>query len=82
MPAYQPIIRKYSTENQARVIRHYAQPAGSRLSASMRTRGRGEEGKSGLGIDRRDALKQLINDVQAGTTDFTMVLAYDVSRWG
>lgn len=48
----------------------------------MRTRGRGEEGKSGLGIDRRDALKQLINDVQAGTTDFTMVLAYDVSRWG
>src|SRR3546814_4145897 len=29
-----------------------------------------------------DALKQLIEDVQTRNIDFTMVLVYDVSRWG
>ena len=41
-----------------------------------------DEGKSGLSLDGRDALKRLIEDVQAKRTDFTTILVYDVSRWG
>src|SRR4029077_20666778 len=37
---------------------------------------------SGLRIDGRDALKQLIQDVQGGEADFSVILVYDVSRWG
>ena len=39
-------------------------------------------GKSGLRIDGRDALKQLIQDVETSTADFSAILVYDVSRWG
>jgi len=69
--------QKYSTENQADAIRAYA---AARNIEIVRTYT--DAGKSGLKIDGRDALKQLIDDVQAGTTDFSMVLVYDVSRWG
>jgi DNA invertase Pin-like site-specific DNA recombinase len=41
-----------------------------------------DEGRSGLRLDGRDALKRLIEDVQNGTADFTTILVYDVSRWG
>ena len=69
--------QKYSTENQADAIRLYAAARGIEIVRTY-----ADAGKSGLKIDGRDALKQLIDDVQAGTTDFTMVLVYDVSRWG
>ena len=41
-----------------------------------------DAGKSGLRLDGRDALKQLIEDVQIGTAEFSTILVYDVSRWG
>ena len=41
-----------------------------------------DAGKSGLRIDGRDALKQLIHDVESGSADFAVILVYDVSRWG
>lgn len=41
-----------------------------------------DPGKSGLRINGRDGLQELMGDVQAGKTDFDMVLVYDVSRWG
>jgi len=69
--------QKYSTENHADAIRHYAATRGIEIVRTY-----ADAGKSGLRIDGRDALKQLIDDVQAGTADFTMVLVYDVSRWG
>ena len=69
--------QKYSTENQTDAIRHYAATRGIEIVRTY-----ADAGKSGLSIDGRDALKQLIDDVQAGTTNFTMVLVYDVSRWG
>lgn len=69
--------QKYSTENQADAIRHYAAARGIEIVKTY-----ADEGKSGLKIHGRDALKRLIEDVQAGATDFTMVLVYDVSRWG
>lgn len=69
--------QKYSTENQADTIRRYAE---QRRINIVRTYA--DEGKSGLRIDGREALKRLIDDVTSGTTDFTIILVYDVSRWG
>ncbi|WP_037507754.1 recombinase family protein [Sphingobium indicum] len=69
--------QKYSTENQAEAIRSYAEARGIRIVRTYT-----DAGKSGLKIEGRDALKQLIEDVQTRNIDFTMVLVYDVSRWG
>ncbi len=69
--------QKYSTENQSDAIQHYAQARGIEIVRTY-----ADAGKSGLKIEGRDALRQLIEDVQAGNTDFTIVLVYDVSRWG
>src|SRR5215204_5227484 len=69
--------QKYSTENQADAIRQYAERRGFVVVRTY-----ADEGKSGLSLDGRDALKGLIDDVQNGSADFTTILVYDVSRWG
>lgn len=69
--------QKYSTENQADAIRQYATARGIEIVRTY-----ADAGKSGLKLDGRDALKQLIEDVQTGRADFTMILVYDISRWG
>lgn len=69
--------QRYSTENQADTIRQYAEHRGLEVVKTY-----ADEGKSGLRMDGRDALKQLIEDVQAERADFTTILVYDVSRWG
>src|SRR5438270_134852 len=69
--------QQYSTHNQTDAIKRYAE------SHSMQiVRTYSDEGKSGLNIAGRDALRELINDVQNGRADFAAVLVYDVSRWG
>ena len=69
--------QQYSTENQGDKIREYAARRGIEIVRTY-----ADEGKSGLRIDGRLALQQLIDDVQAGKTDFQLILVYDVSRWG
>jgi DNA invertase Pin-like site-specific DNA recombinase len=69
--------QKYSTENQADAIRAYAARRGIEIVRTY-----ADQGKSGLSLDGRDALKQLIDDVQNGNADFKTILVYDVSRWG
>ena len=69
--------QQYSTENQADAIRQYAERRGIEIVRTY-----ADEGRSGLRLDGRDALKQLIYDVQSGNADFAMILVYDVSRWG
>jgi len=39
-------------------------------------------GKSGLTIQGRDSLVQMISDVENKRTNFSCILVYDVSRWG
>ena len=41
-----------------------------------------DEGKSGLNIEGREALSQLLEDVRSGRASFSCILVYDVSRWG
>ncbi len=69
--------QRYSTENQRESIGQYAAQRGM---AIVRTYA--DEGKSGLRLEGREALKQLIHDVQSGDCDFEAVLVYDISRWG
>lgn len=69
--------QQYSTENQADRIRAYAERHGIEIVRTY-----ADEGKSGLRIDGRDALQQLIRDVESGAANFQVILVYDVSRWG
>lgn len=69
--------QKYSTENQSDAIQQYAEARGIEIVKTY-----ADAGKSGLKIEGRDALRQLIEDVQSGSADFDLVLVYDVSRWG
>jgi DNA invertase Pin-like site-specific DNA recombinase len=69
--------QKYSTENQADVIATYAVQRGFEIVRTYE-----DSGKSGLRIDGRRSLQQLIADVSGGVADFAAILVYDVSRWG
>lgn len=69
--------QKYSTDNQAAAIRRYAQARGYEIVTTY-----ADEGKSGLRLDGRDAIKRLLSDVEHGKAEFSAILVYDVSRWG
>jgi DNA invertase Pin-like site-specific DNA recombinase len=69
--------QQYSTENQSSIIRQYAERRGMVIVRTF-----ADSGKSGLRIDGRDALKQLISEVESGHAGFKVILVYDVSRWG
>lgn len=69
--------QQYSTENQADAIREYAQKRGFRIIQTYT-----DEGRSGLRIEGRDALRQMIDDARSGNAEFQAILVYDISRWG
>ena len=65
------------SENQAAAIAAYATRYNLHIVRTYK-----DEAISGLKIDKREGLKQLITDVCSGRADFSRVLVYDVSRWG
>jgi DNA invertase Pin-like site-specific DNA recombinase len=69
--------QQYSTENQADVIRDYAVRRGYSIVKTY-----ADDGRSGLRIEGRHALRQMLNDVQSGNVPYRAILVYDVSRWG
>jgi DNA invertase Pin-like site-specific DNA recombinase len=69
--------QRYSTENQSAAIHDYAARNGMTIVRTYK-----DEGKSGLDIEGRQALSRLIDDVQHGRADFSVILVYDISRWG
>jgi DNA invertase Pin-like site-specific DNA recombinase len=69
--------QKYSTENQKDVIKEYADRHGMTIVRTY-----ADDGKSGLNLEGRQALKQLICNVEQGAADFSVILVYDISRWG
>ncbi|MEH2614396.1 DNA invertase Pin-like site-specific DNA recombinase [Bradyrhizobium sp. AZCC 1693] len=70
-------LQRYSIQNQAAAIAAYAQ---QRNLTIVRTYV--DEGRSGVRINGRAGLIELIEDVQSGNADFDHILVYDVSRWG
>ena len=69
--------QQYSTSNQRDVILAYAKLRGLEIVKDY-----SDDGKSGLNIEGRDSLAQMIRDVEEGKADFSTILVYDVSRWG
>lgn len=41
-----------------------------------------DSGLSGLSIEKRHGLKALLSDVMSGAANYSVILVYDVSRWG
>jgi DNA invertase Pin-like site-specific DNA recombinase len=69
--------QQYSTSNQMDMIREYAKRRGLEIAKIY-----SDEGKSGLNIQGRDSLAQMIRDVQNGEGNYSCILVYDISRWG
>jgi DNA invertase Pin-like site-specific DNA recombinase len=69
--------QQYSTSNQSDKILEYAKHRGMEIVRTY-----ADEGKSGLSLGGRASLQKLIADVESGEADFSLVLVYDVSRWG
>lgn len=67
----------HSIEHQCDKLYQYAEEHGIEIVKIY-----ADAGKSGLCINGRDGMQQLILDVQAQTAEFVLVLVYDVSRWG
>jgi DNA invertase Pin-like site-specific DNA recombinase len=67
----------YSPLNQQAAIRIFAATHGMEVVRTYL-----DEGRSGLNLVGRPALQALLADVEAGQTGFSVVLVYDVSRWG
>jgi DNA invertase Pin-like site-specific DNA recombinase len=69
--------QQYSTSNQEDAIREYARRRGFEVVRTY-----ADEGRSGLNVAGREALRAMIDDVHAGRADYRAILVYDVSRWG
>jgi len=69
--------QNYSIEHQMAALAEYAR---ARDVEIVRTYS--DSGISGLGLKRRKGLQQLLADVLGGNADFSLILTYDVSRWG
>jgi DNA invertase Pin-like site-specific DNA recombinase len=69
--------QQYSTANQQDAIREYARRRGFEVVRTY-----ADEGKSGLNVAGREALRAMIDDVHAGRADYKAILVYDISRWG
>ncbi|HWO30179.1 MAG TPA: recombinase family protein, partial [Candidatus Acidoferrum sp.] len=62
---------------QTEAIRRYAVKNGFAVVATY-----SDPGKSGVEIKHRPGLRQLIQDVVGGHAPYSVIIVYDVSRWG
>src|SRR5580698_1015345 len=69
--------QQYSLDNQSTAIQKYAESYGFTV---LRTYS--DPAKSGLSLKDRRGLRDLLQDVTGGNTDYKAILVYDVSRWG
>jgi DNA invertase Pin-like site-specific DNA recombinase len=69
--------QQYSFENQSAAIRMYAESHGFHVIRTY-----SDAAKSGIVLNRRHGLRQLLQDVVAGAAPYRAILVYDVSRWG
>ena len=69
--------QQYSIENQSLAIESYATAHNMQVVQTYT-----DEGKSGLTLQNRKGLRQLLHDVENRDAQFSIILVYDVSRWG
>ncbi len=70
-------LQCYSIANQQAKISEYAIEHGLTIVRSY-----ADGGRSGLGLQNRKGLQNLLADVISGNAPFDFILVYDVSRWG
>jgi DNA invertase Pin-like site-specific DNA recombinase len=69
--------QQYSLENQSTAIRRYAESHGFTVVRTY-----SDPARNGLSLKNRRGLRDLLQDVTGGDTDYKAILVYDVSRWG
>lgn len=69
--------QQYSIANQSATIALYAAAHNLGIVRSFV-----DGGKTGVTIKRRRGLQELLDVVESGLADFSVVIVYDVSRWG
>ena len=69
--------QQYSIDNQKAAIQKYAENHGFLIVQTY-----ADAGKSGVVLNRREALRTLLDDVDRGNPGYKAILVYDVSRWG
>lgn len=69
--------QKYSPENQMAAMEKYAEQRNLEIVKIY-----SDGGKSGLSLNGREGLQKLLADVEAKTTEFSVILVLDVTRWG
>ena len=69
--------QQYSIDNQSDAINQYADEHNMEIVRTY-----SDAGKSGLTLEHRPALSQLLQDVEGGCPGYCVILVYDVSRWG
>lgn len=69
--------QQYSTSNQLDVIKEYAKRHGFEIVKVY-----SDDGKSGLNIEGRESLGEMIREVKERRANYSHILVYDVSRWG
>jgi len=69
--------QQYSIANQSAAIALYAAAHNLGIIRSFV-----DGGKTGVTIKRRRGLQGLLDVVESGMADFSIVIVYDVSRWG
>jgi len=69
--------QQYSIANQLKAIIEHAERRDIEIIRLYE-----DAGRSGLTVRGRKAFQQLIAEVRAGAADFSIILVYDLSRWG
>src|ERR1700688_4045192 len=69
--------QQYSLENQSTAIQIYAEAHGFEVVSTY-----SDSARSGLVLRHRTGLQQLLQNVVGGSSDYRVILVYDVSRWG
>ena len=69
--------QRFSIENQQAAIKRFAELNGITIVKEYADRG-----KSGLSTRGRLGLLKLLSDIREGEANFSLLLVYDVSRWG
>ena len=69
--------QEYSTRNQVAAIKRYAAEHDLEIVATY-----SDEAKSGLRLENRPGMRQMLDDAKREESGFDTILVYDITRWG
>ena len=68
--------QQYSPENEMAVIKRYADEHDMKIVATY-----SDETRSGLRLENRPDMRQMLKDAKREESGFDTILLYDISRW-